>query len=204
LGIKDRIKVADALIQSGAPIYWCHPNGPHCADNEWFDPLIRKRFLPDRRGRKFLNLAGGSCQTYHSDGSEIDRCPKCVAYIRELFDVCTLTLLRDELARSMLNKAGRDADVLPCTSIFARDRFGLLPQPGEFIVINGMENGGHFTFGQSIDGALWRTRFKELSRRLQKKGRVVVVCHNRAEEAFARRSCQNWTALSRRMMITQS
>jgi hypothetical protein len=182
----DRIRKADVLIQSGAPVYWCHPDGPHCADNEWFDPLIRKRFLPDRRGRKFLNIAGGSCQRYHSDGSEIDACPKCSAYIREFFDACGLTLLRDELARTMLNKVGRDAAVLPCSSIFARDRLGLPVVDGEYIVLNFMENGGHYTFGQSIDNNLWRSQFKQLAAEAKKHGRVVVACHTIGEEKLAK------------------
>jgi hypothetical protein len=185
-GARDRIAAADVLVQSGAPVYWCHPGGPHCADNEWFDPLIRRRFLPDRRGRPFLNIAGGSCQRYHSDGSEIASCPKCLAYVREFFDACTLTLLRDRLARRMLNLAGRDAEVLPCTSIFARDRLRIAPQAGEFIVINGMEGGGHYDFGQGIDAGRWRERFRELARLAQERGRVVVACHNEAEESLAK------------------
>lgn len=186
LGANDRIKKADVLIQSGAPVYWCHPGGPHCADNEWFDPLIRKRFLPDRRGRKFLNIAGGSCQRYHSDGSELDACPRCSAYIREFFDACDLTLLRDKLARTMLNKAGRDAAVLPCTSIFARDRLEIKPEGGEYIVLNFMENGGHYTFGQNIDSNLWRSQFKQLATAAKKHGRIVVACHSTGEEKLAR------------------
>lgn len=186
IGVDDRIKDADVLIQSGAPVYWCHPDGPHCADNEWFDPLIRKRFLPDRRGRKFLNIAGGSCQRYHSDGSEIDACPKCSAYIREFFDDCDLTLLRDKLARTMLNKAGRDAAVLPCASIFARDRSRLTATRGEYIVLNFMENGGHYTFGQSIDSNLWRSQFKQIAIEAKKHGRVVVACHTSGEQKLAK------------------
>lgn len=183
---KNRIDSADLVIQSGAPVYWCHPDGPHCGDSEWFRPLIQERFLRDRRGRKFLNIAGGSCQRYHSDGSELDMCPRCKNFIRDFFDVCDLTTLRDPLARSMLNRAGRDAVVLPCTSIFARDRFDLKPADGEYIVLNFMEAGGHYTFGQSIDVAQWRTQFKKIARLVQKMGRVVVACHTKDEDALAR------------------
>lgn len=180
----NRITKADLLVQSGAPVYWCH-DGAHCAENEWFEPLIRRRFLRDRRSRKFLNIAGGSCQRFHSDGTDI--CEQCRDYIAELYDVCDLTLLRDGVARSMLNAAGRDAKVLPCTSIFARDRIGVRPQPGEFIVLNFMENGGHYTFGQDIDAERWRRTFVELAREVTKLGRVVVACHSVAEEELARR-----------------
>lgn len=186
LQILDRIKNADLLIQSGAPVYWCHNGIAHCGISEWFEPLIKKRFLPDRRGRKFLNIAGGSCQRYHSDGSEIDSCQICSAFIREFYDACDLTLLRDKLARTMLNKVGRDAAVLPCTSIFARDRLDIKPENGEYVVLNFMENGGHYTFGQNIDGNLWRSQFKQIAAAAKKHGRVVIACHSADEKMLAR------------------
>ena len=45
VGWKNRIQDCGLLIQSGAPIYWCHEDGAHCASNEWFDPLIRRNYL---------------------------------------------------------------------------------------------------------------------------------------------------------------
>lgn len=186
LRLPDRINSADMLIQSGAPIYWCHPNGSHCADNEWFDPLVRRRFLRGRRERKFLNLAGGSCQRYHSDGKELKQCPKCSNYIAEFFDACDLTVLRDELAQRMLAITGRTAAVLPCTSIFARDHLKIDPVAGEYIVLNFMENGGHFTFGQSIDTEKWRCNFRSLAAAAGKMGKVVVACHNARELSLAK------------------
>lgn len=185
-GTRDRIAEADLLVQSGAPVYWCHSGGPHCADNEWFDPLVRKRFLKDRRNRKFINIAGGSCQRYHSDGCEVTNCPKCKAYIAEFFDACDLTLLRDKLAQKMLNLAGRDADVLPCTSIFARDQYKIEPYDGGYIVVNFMETGGHYTFGQNIDAGKWRRNFAEIVKKLQPHGRVVAACHTVDEERLAK------------------
>ncbi|MFT5663256.1 MAG: hypothetical protein ACI9JR_000639 [Gammaproteobacteria bacterium] len=186
LKLPSRIDTADMLIQSGAPIYWCHPHGSHCADNEWFVPLIRKRFLKDRRERKFLNLAGGSCQRYHSDGTELKQCPKCSSYIADFFDSCDLTVLRDELAQKMLAMTGRDAAVLPCTSIFARDHLKIEPAAGEYIVLNFMENGGHFTFGQTIDTEKWRCNFRSLAATVSKMGKVVVACHNERELSLAK------------------
>lgn len=183
IGVPNRISDADLLIQSGAPVYWCHSDGPHCADNEWYDPLVRKRFLKDRRGRKFFNLAGGSCQRYHSDGSEIATCSKCKSYIAEFFDACDLTILRDRLAKEILNIAGRDAEVLPCTSIFARDYLDIAPMKGKYIVVNFMENAGHYTFGQSINSVKWRQNFALLVKKLQSHGRVIAACHTLSEEA---------------------
>lgn len=186
LHLPDRIGRADILVQSGAPIYWCHENGSRCENNEWFDPLVRRRFLPERCGRKFFNIAGGSCQRYHSDASEMVQFPETLAYIAEFFDVCDLTTLRDAHARRMLNAAGRDAEVLPCTSIYARDQLQIVPEAGEYIVLNFMENGGHFTFGQTIDKARWRNNFRRIYALASRMGRVVAACHSPAERDLVR------------------
>jgi len=184
VGANNRISQADLLVQSGAPVYWCHEPHPHCADNEWFEPLIRQRFLPDRRGRKFVSLAGGSCQAYHSEG--LETCPRCKAYIAEFFDACDLTMLRDVIAKKMLNSTGRDAEVQPCTSIFARDNLKLKPETGEYVVLNFMENGGHFTFGQDLRTQEWREQFVKLARQVAKIDKVVIACHTRGEEFLAK------------------
>ena len=186
LQLPDRIRRADLLVQAGAPIYYCHQNGPRCERNEWFDPLVRRRFLPDRRGRKFLNLAGGSCQRYHSDVSEMAAFPETLAYMAESFDACDLTTLRDAYARRMLQAAGRDAEVLPCTSIYARDHLGIAPEAGEYIVLNFMENGGHYVFGQSIDKDGWREKFRRIYAQCSRMGRVVAACHTTRERDLVR------------------
>ena len=186
VGMRDRIKDADLLIQSGAPIYWCHENGSRCERNEWYDTLIRKRFLPDRRNRKFFNLAGGSCQRYYSDASEMSKFPDTLSYISEFYDACDLTTLRDVHARRMLKAAGRDAEVLPCTSIYARDALKIAPAEGEYIVLNFMEHGGHFTFGQDIDRERWRKKFRQIYSQTSKMGRVVAACHNLGEYELVR------------------
>lgn len=186
LRLPDRIGRADLLVQSGAPIYWCHENGSRCERNEWFDPLVRKRFLPNRRGRRFFNLAGGSCQRYHSDATETVRFPDTLAYMAEFFDACDLTTLRDVHAQRMLQVAGRDAEVLPCTSIYARDQLRIKPEAGEYIVLNFMEHGGHFTFGQAIDKERWRETFRRIYALTSRMGRVVAACHSSAERDLVR------------------
>lgn len=183
--VPDRIMEADVVVQSGAPIYWCHPKGPHCADVEWFKPLIHGRYERSPRGKRLLNLGGGSCQTYHPSPGHHAPCPRCTAYMTDLFDRCHLTLLRDRLAQDLLARAGRHADVLPCPSIFARDRFGIAPAAGEYIVLNFMERGGHFAFGQSIDASEWRANFALLVTAAQKMGRVVLSCHSKEEYRLA-------------------
>lgn len=179
--VKNRITNSDVLVQSGAPIYWCHDD-MKCEKNEWYDTLVNKIYKNSQSCYKFLNIAGGSCQKFHSDGTEISGKLDTIKYIREFYDVCDLTLLRDELAQKMCQIAGRNADVLPCTSIFARDKFKITPQKGEYIVVNYMKKGGHFDLGQSINIEKWKNNFKYLVEELSKVDRVVAACHTSYEK----------------------
>jgi hypothetical protein len=61
----------------------------------------------------------------------------------------------------------------------------LKPEPGEYIVLNFMENGGHYTFGQDIDGRQWREQFTALARSVSRIGRTVLACHTPHEERLA-------------------
>jgi len=181
----DRIMRADVLVQSGGPVYWLSEQG-NCAKTEWWDPLIERRWIPRSQGRIFLNLAGGTCQRYDSDGSEFAERPDILEHIRRYYDLTALTTVRDELSLQVLRLAEREGVLLPCTSIFAVDRLGIAPAPGEFIVLNYMPAGGHFMLGQKIDPAEWERRFVALARRLAAQSRVILVCHNEKEMAAAK------------------
>jgi hypothetical protein len=176
----DKLCNCDVLVQSGAPIYWLSA-GYDCAHNEWWFPLIERRWKARAAGRPFLNLAGGACQHWHSDGSEFANRPDVLAYIRQFFDLAKVTTLRDELSAKILGLAGRKAEVLPCTSIFAADQIGVVPLKGEYVVLNYMPGGGHYSFGQQIDAALWEQRFVSFAKAIAARGRCILVCHDQKE-----------------------
>jgi len=176
---KDRIYEADIVVQSGAPVYWCHEvGGGHCYNNEWYKPLIKDRFLKNKNA-KLLNLAAGTCQKYHSDGSEF--CEICNAYMKEFYDLADVTTVRDTLAKTVFSKIGIDVPVIPCSSIFAIDEHGLKNEGEEYVVVNYMKGGAHYTFGQNIDIEKWEKEFKKFYFELKKKERVIVSCHNQKE-----------------------
>jgi len=185
-GRGDRIRDADILVQAGGPIFWTNSEGD-CAHTEWWSPLIERRWIPYANGRPFLNLAGGTCQPYNSDGSEFGRLPLVLDHIRRFFDLTTLTTVRDELSVEVLRRAERSGILLPCTSLFAADHLQIAPLAGEYIVLNYMPSGGHFLLGQAIDAQAWERRFTTFARRLAKRERVVLVCHNHRETDAARR-----------------
>lgn len=182
----DRIASADILVQSGGPIYWTNPEGD-CAHTEWWDPLVERRWLPFARGRPFLNLAGGTCQPYGSDGAEFAGRPDVLDHIRRFFDLTTLTTVRDQLSVEVLRLAGRTGILLPCSSLFAVDRLRLRPEAGDYVALNYMPAGGHFILGQPIDAAAWERAFAIFAAELSRKERVVLVCHNQKEQDAARR-----------------
>ncbi len=181
---RDKILKADLVVQCGAPIYWCHEQvNSHCCDNEWFEPLIRRR-LAQAKNARFLNIAGGSCQTYFSDGSEV--CPRCLDYIKELYNLAALTTLRDQLAGDILARTNSAAPVLPCTSLFAGDEHDIQAGPGEYIVINFIKLAGHYDFSNNIDKSAWEQVMTAVYTKLQKFERIVWVCHSEKEKKQAR------------------
>ena len=184
---KDRVLEADLLVQSGAPVYWSHEGGPNCADSEWFEPLIRRRYQKVKDRVPFINLAAGTCQKYHSDGREFLESKKDVNYIKELHSLTKITTVRDSLARKVLNSLGLDAPVIPCSSIFARDQLGIEPSDPSFVALNYMRGGAHFSFGQKIDYDKWEKAFREFYNQIKISERCIFVCHNQAEVNEARK-----------------
>lgn len=179
----DKILDADLVIQSGAPVYWCIPevNG-HCADNEWYTPLIRRR-LPKSKAAQLLNIGAGTCQPYHSDGSEFLKSQKDIDYIKEFYEASSVTTLRDTLAGKVLASIGLDAPVIPCPSIFGVDEHNLKPQKREYVVMNYMSKGGHYAFGAEMKTDQWFHEITDFYNRIKKEERVLFVCHNKKEVA---------------------
>ncbi|RKY03942.1 MAG: polysaccharide pyruvyl transferase family protein [Spirochaetes bacterium] len=177
----DKILKADLLVQCGAPLYWCHQGGPHCANNEWFAPLIQRRYLNLKNYIPFLNLAVGTCQKYYSDGSEFANCGKCSSYIKEIYNIAKITTVRDKLAKTVLNLLGLDAPLIPCPSIFARDRLDIKEEKPRYICLNYMRLGGHYDFGQHIDENQWEETFRSFYNAIKSNDNCIFVCHNKRE-----------------------
>lgn len=178
---RDLVMEADMVVQSGAPVYWCF-DGNHCAHNEWYSPLIRSRYSRNsKKHKKLLNIAAGTCQPFHSDGNELVNCPKCSAYIKEFYQAADVTTVRDRLAQEVLLALGLDAPLIPCTSIFAMDAAALNPEPPQYVVVNFMKRGAHYSLGQSIDEQKWCDEFTAFYFKLKKKERVIFSCHNQGE-----------------------
>jgi len=176
---KDKILSSDLVVQSGAPVYWCHTiGGGHCCNNEWYVPLVKKRLLRSKF-KNIINLAAGSCQKYHSNGNEF--CSECNNYIKEFYEICKITTVRDKLSQILLNNIGLNSIIIPCSSIFAIDNYNMKKKKGEYVVINYMKGGAHYVFGQNINFEKWETEFKKFYFELKKKELVVISCHSQKE-----------------------
>ncbi len=187
----DKILSCDLLVQSGAPVYWCFPDGSGCHTNEWFRPLIEKRYLRIKDEVPLINIGAGSCQPYKSSGSEFLENAACSAYIRRLHSLAAVTTVRDSLARAILHNIGLDAPLIPCPSLFARDRLRITPEPAEFVAVNFMPLGGHYGFGQLIDEAEWQRTFVTFCTTIGRRHPVVLVCHDRKELGLAMKILPN-------------
>ncbi|MBN8705109.1 MAG: polysaccharide pyruvyl transferase family protein [Bacteroidetes bacterium] len=186
--VPDRITEADLVIQSGAPVYWCHPtDNSYCSNNEWYTPLIRERLKKFGKA-KLLNIAAGTCQPYFSDGSEFLSNPDVVAYIKEFYQDSVLSTVRDRLALNLVQNLGLyDVPLLPCTSIFAAEEHGVLPGPDEYVLLNYMKGGAHYTLGQDIHVEEWEKTFGKFYSFLKEREKVALVCHNEAELEAAKK-----------------
>ncbi len=178
----DKVLSADVVIQSGAPVYWYHKGITDCVrGNEWYKPLIKWRYQKKKEG-KLLNMAAGSCQTYFSNGKEFLESEKVCNYIKEFHSLSNVTTVRDQLAKNILEDyLGLTANLIPCSSIFAVDEYQLQDNGSEYVVVNYMSGGGHFTFGQSIDFTNWQKEFKQFYNKLKKQEKVIFSCHNQKE-----------------------
>ncbi|WP_017731982.1 polysaccharide pyruvyl transferase family protein [Nafulsella turpanensis] len=184
----DRVMQSDILVQSGAPVFWYHPGYSDCVSgNEWYFPLIHRRFLK-KRGGVLANIAAGTCQKYYSDGSEFLESDHIKNFIKEFHELSQVTTLRDSLSGSVHTKLGLDAPVIPCSSIFAINEHKVEQKPGEYVVVNYMHGGAHYNFGQDIDFEGWFNHFQKFYFELKKKEKhVIFSCHNLKEKEDAQK-----------------
>jgi len=182
---RDRILECDLLVQSGAPAYWCFADeNNHCATNEWYDLLIKRRHEKIKDHAPLINLAVGTCQPYNSEGEEFftQACKIDADYIRDFYQRAAATTVRGKVAGKVLAGLDCPAPVLPCTSIFGVKNLEIEPQEGEYVALNYMRGGAHFVMGQKIEFEKWQEAFRTFYQTMKEKGeRLVFVCHNAPE-----------------------
>jgi hypothetical protein len=184
----DAVLRSDLVIQSGAPVYWKNRYSS-CAQTEWFEPLIERRWTQVQDRVPLLNLGAGACQAPGSDGSEVAHDASCRAFIRKFHSLAALTTVRDPLAQQILRNCGVDAPLLPCPSIFASRAAGIQRTAGQYVALNYMPLGGHYDLADAGPevSRKWERVFVEQVRKLASEQRCLLICHDQREVAAAAR-----------------
>lgn len=110
-------------------------------------------------------------------------------YFRRLFEIATVSTVRDQLAKKIWAAMGRDAPLIPCGAIASGRRFEKYSFSGaesdRYIVINFQRLGANQDWGQSIDPLRWRGVIRVLIERLRPRHKLLFVCHDENERRQA-------------------
>lgn len=112
-------------------------------------------------------------------------------YFERLFSYSTVSTVRDSYAQELWRALGREAPLIPCGALLSGRRFEALSErPNDdaekHIVINYQLSGANSDWGQKVDIDQWRKVVADLIRRLQKRHKVIFLCHNAVEASHAR------------------
>lgn len=176
-----RFDGCDLIVQCGAPVVW-----PSCHECEWALPLWHRVVAPLASRIPVLNIAAGSCFPWERRPTAIED-PRDAAFLRRILGYCRVTTARDTLARDLFASLGADTPFIPCTAFLAPPREPLPASGRELILVNYMERGGHYDWGQEIDAERWRDTMLLLIRRLSARHRLAFLCHNEKEALLASR-----------------
>jgi hypothetical protein len=172
----------EMVVQCGTPVAWYG-----CARSEFAGPVwdqIVGRL--SRVGVVAANLGAGSCYPWTRQPSELTN-EQDAAYLRRILGYCRVTTVRDALAQRLFAQLGSSCQTLPCPAMLT-GRLSKVPSTnGEFIIINYMEKGGHYDYGQGIDAVRWRDSLAKVVKSLQKRHQVLMLCHNEQEYELARK-----------------
>jgi polysaccharide pyruvyl transferase WcaK-like protein len=168
----------DLIIQSGAPVLW-----PDCHLNEWSKPIWYNTIGKIYKKRKILNLAAGSSYPYENYPEKIEN-ENDIVYLRDISSFCTLTTVRDNLSKNLLDKIGIFSINLPCTAFFSSSKM-INEENAKTIYINYMEGGGHFDWNQEVNKLVWQKTIESVVKELKESFPIKFLCHNEREKELA-------------------
>jgi hypothetical protein len=162
----------DLVVQCGAPVIW-----PSCDHAEW-KPFFWEKMT--QVPSPILNLGGGSCFPILGEPhlSESDE-----KYIKLMCDQSTLTSCRDKLALTFFSKYLNDTQLIPCSASLSSLHLNReYRSQKKYIIINYMQGGGHFDWGQNINDEKWSKTILSIYEHLISEGKEVrFICHSDIE-----------------------
>lgn len=182
----DAIRNAELVVQCGTPFYFAVPkkalHKPYWSERTsatagWIKPIWHDRIAKVWEDVPVLNIAAGSAQLHGSDGREVADDRACRRFITEAHRMCRLTTVRDSVARNILQRLKLEAPLLPCTSIFARDRLAIEPAEPDLVCLNYMPRAGLYLPQQKDQVERWKRVFLALFEHVRARYTVKVVCH---------------------------
>ena len=170
----------DIIVQCGTPVVW-----PGCSRCEWAEPLWHQVVgRLSRKGVPVLNLGAGSCYPWERQPQQVND-ERDALYLRRILGYCRVTTVRDRLAQHLFEGLGYSCPFIPCPALFAGRPFANRSTNGEFVVINYMEKGGHYDWGQGIDTMVWENTIKAVISEISKHHQVLFLCHSQKEYELA-------------------
>ena len=175
-----RFDGCDLIVQCGTPVAW-----PGCSGCEWAEPLWHQVVgRLSQQGVPALNLGAGSCYPWEKQPKRVES-EEDALYLKRISGYCRFTTVRDRLAQLLLESLGRSCPLIPCPALVAGMPVTGSQGDGDLLVINYMEKGGHYDWGQGIDAGAWSRTAKALVERVSKRERVLFLCHDQREYELA-------------------
>jgi hypothetical protein len=170
-----RFEDCAAVLQCGAPVLW-----PNCHECEWAGPLWHRIVGRLHERIPVFNLAAGSCYPWERQPSTVDN-QGDAEFLTAIHGYCRLTTVRDRLSHHLFDTLGISVPHIPCSALLAADERNNGSNGDGPILINYMPGGGHYDFGQGVDGSSWQETMRGLVARLKRRHRVEFLCHSQKE-----------------------
>jgi polysaccharide pyruvyl transferase WcaK-like protein len=174
-----RFDACDAIIQSGAPVYF-----NNCASMEWSKMIWEHVACRLAAKIPVLNIAAGSCYPWERiPGTFADAKDRC--FIKAISSACRLTTVRDALSQRLLHALGFDVSLIPCSAILAAKNYPMPSKTQKYVFFNYMRRGTHFDFDQDIDADKWEGTMRCLVACVKQRHPVAFICHSQEEYRLA-------------------
>jgi hypothetical protein len=129
-------------------------------------------------------LGAGSCFSWENQPQAIES-EADADYLRRIAGYCRATTVRDELAQRLLQGLGEVCELIPCPALLAGQTCIKPAEPSDLIVINYMERGGHYDWGQQINAEAWKRCVRGFISANRHRHRFLFICHNDLEHELA-------------------
>lgn len=175
-----RFDNCDLIVQCGTPVVW-----PGCSRCEWAEPLWHQVVgRLSQKGVPVLNLGAGSCYPWEKQPQKVND-ERDMLYLKQILGYCRITTARDRLAQGLFESLGASCPLIPCPALLAGQPFTDGQINENLFVINYMERGGHYDWGQNIEPLEWRTVIRTLIKRYAKRYHLLFLCHDEKEYELA-------------------